>query len=179
MQSLCAFPKLFLSFGSSPKSAERNKGVFFWDCMSVLGSGWCSRGGYAARRRMSGLPMWSTNTLLQGFRQENGNNQGKYKKRLFYNSIYVINVNLHCCKLWRISCLVTARYKIKFIIIISCCSYFFKEHTCVIGEQHCTSGTRELGELHFSSCHPSGLWVSLCLSFLAFKWSKSFLGALR
>lgn len=29
LQSLCAFPKLLVSFGSSPKSAERNKGVVF------------------------------------------------------------------------------------------------------------------------------------------------------
>lgn len=32
IQSLSAFPKLLLSFGSTPKSAERNKGVVFWDC---------------------------------------------------------------------------------------------------------------------------------------------------
>lgn len=44
VQSLSAFPKLLLSFGSSPKSAERNKGVVFWDCVCpglwLMQQGW-------------------------------------------------------------------------------------------------------------------------------------------
>lgn len=77
IQSLCAFPKLLLSFGSSPKSAERNKGVVFWAC--VCPGLWLMQQGEVAVLGEGGCQDCNCvlNTILQGLRQEDCNNQGE------------------------------------------------------------------------------------------------------
>lgn len=100
VQSLCAFPKLLLSFGSSPESAEGNKGVVFWAC--VCPGLWlcCEKD---VRIAHVGC------THISPIVRARGN------IRIFYNRIYVINVTLHCSKLLRrFSSLGTARYKVYY-----------------------------------------------------------------
>lgn len=119
-QTWLAWSKVWVHFPNSSwaldqlLSLQRGTRELFFGIVAAPGSG-C-----AVRSRMSGLHMGSTHTSPR-FKQKGCNNQRKYWKCLFYNRIYVRNVNLHCCELWwRISCLVTARCKIKFIV--SCCS---------------------------------------------------------
>lgn len=118
LQSLCAFPKLLVSFGSSPKSAERNKGVVFLGlCCPGL---WLMQQGWLCCEKWGCEHCTCDFTFLQGLCRRAGIT-GEISE-FFYNRIYIRNINLHCCTLlWRISCLVSARYKIKFIIISCCC----------------------------------------------------------
>lgn len=72
-QTWLAWSKAWVHFPNSSwaldqvLSLQRGTRELFFGIVSVLGSGWCSRGGCAVRRRMSGLHMGSTHTLLQGW----------------------------------------------------------------------------------------------------------------